>query len=187
MALVFKLDRSLESCWPVELRPVGEGSFEKETFESWWARNQSRLSHLPSDLCEQWIYKHWTNSPFDFLPLESLTWERQTWGGEELLRSIYRAWGGDLHPEFDYRTFQRKGGNDRHPTARALDVGTWDYPMVLLSTPHGVVDFGEVRPKVRLVIVEGHQRHRYLNALHVLNRPPMGPHEVIVLKSTLIS
>lgn len=55
--------------------------------------------------------------------------------------------------------------------------------MVLLSTPNGIVVGGQVLPQVRLVIVEGHQRHRYLNALHALGMAPSGPHEVLILSS----
>jgi len=186
MTAAFDLDHVRDPAWPEALRPVGEATAEKEPFAEWWARNGEYLAHLPSDLCEQWIYRHWLNSPFSFLPLEDLAWERRVWDGAELLRSICRAWGGELHPQFDYETFQRNGGDDRHATAVALDGGTWDYPMVLLATPHGVVNEGETRSDVQLVIVEGHQRHRYLNALHALGRPPAGPHETIVLNSPLI-
>lgn len=179
------LDHVPPSVWPKALRPIGESTLDKEPFEPWWARNRQVLKHLPEDLCEQWIYRHWTHSPFSFLPIEDLTWERRHWDGAQLLASLHRAWGGELHPQFDYDTFQRRGGADRHATAIALDHGTWDYPMVLLSTPCGVVDGGEVLPDVRLVIVEGHQRHRYLNALHALGRPPAGPHETIILSTPL--
>lgn len=57
--------------------------------------------------------------------------------------------------------------------------------MVLLSTPFGVIDSGELLPDLRLVIVEGHQRYRYLNALHVLGRAPALPHETIILSTRL--
>lgn len=63
------------------------------------------LVHLPEDLCEQWIYRHWTYSPFSFLPLDGLAWERRLWSGEQLLASIHRAWGGELHPQFDFDTY----------------------------------------------------------------------------------
>lgn len=181
----FDLDHVPPTAWPESLRPVGESTHEKETFDTWWGRNRPVLAHLPEDLCEQWVYKHWTYSPFSFLPLDTLAWERRLWTGDQLLASIYRAWGGELHPQFDYDTFQRRGGANRHPTAVALDSGTWDYPMVLLSTPFGVIDSGEALPDVRLVIVEGHQRHRYLNALHVLGRAPAGSHETIILSTPL--
>lgn len=181
----FNLDHLPGTAWPDVLRPLGENTLDKESIASWWQRNRRALAHLPEDLCEQWIYRHWTHSPFDFFPLDSLIWEHQSWSGETLLKSIYRAGGGELKPQFDYDTFQRRGGDDRHATARALDSGTWDYPMILLATPYGVIDRGEVRPDVRLVIVEGHQRHRYLNALHALGRSPSGLHEVIVISTPL--
>lgn len=172
--------------WARHLAPHGDGTFEKEPFPEWWSRNQNELSHLPPEHCEQWIYRHWNHSAFAFLPLETLRWERRTCGGQELLNSIYRAFGGELHPQFDYETFQRRGGDDRHRTATALDNGTWDYPMLLLSTPNGIVDMEQEHRDVRLVIVEGHQRHRYLNALHALGRPPTGPHDVLVLSSPFV-
>lgn len=175
------LDGKLEFCWPKIFRPCGESTLDKEPFDIWWNRNRRLLSHLPADLCEQWVYRHWAHSPFGFLPLDTLQWKREKWEGAALLSKVYRAWGGDLSPQFDYDTFQRQGGDDRHQTAIALDAGTWDYPMVVLSTPYGVRNSGKEHLGVRFVIVEGHQRHRYLNALHFLGRPPTGPHEVIIL------
>lgn len=181
----FDLDHLPATAWPDALRPVGESTHAKEPFDAWWSRNREVLAHLPADLSEQWIYRHWTHSPFSFLPPETLSWERRIWDGEVLLAAIHRAWGGELHPQFDYDTFHGRGGAERHATAVALDQGTWDYPMVLLSTPFGVIDGGARLPDVRLVIVEGHQRHRYLNALHVLGRAPAGPHETIILSTPL--
>ena len=182
---MFQIDQRGDCCWPKELKPIGEGSFDKESFSDWWKRKRSRLPNLPADLCEQWIHRHWTNSPFTFLPLDSLAVKRQRWEGEFLLKSVYRAFGGELAVEFDYDTFQRSGGDNRHQTAKALDSGTWDYPMVLLSTPAGTIDWKTPLPDVRFVIVEGHQRHRYLNALHGLGKAPLGPHEVLILSSPI--
>lgn len=188
MGRPFDLDLHRETSWPTGLKPIGEGGYidEKETFEAWWERHKATLHNLPPDLCEQWIYKHWEHSFFSFIPLDTLTFTRERWDGDRLLSSIYRASGDGLDPEYDYEVFQRDGGEDRHQTAKALDNGTWDYPMVLLSTPYGVVNMGEERRDVRLVIVEGHQRHRYLNALHKRGTPPEGPHEVIIIFSPLV-
>ncbi|MGE6695720.1 MAG: hypothetical protein BVN33_14310 [Proteobacteria bacterium ST_bin13] len=177
------LDVHREPVWPEHLRPVGEGSFDKEDFATWWARHGAELGHLHPQLCEQWIHRHWTYSRFAWIPLGSLRWRLETMTGEAILGSIRREYGGELHPEFDYKTFARDDYLGRHQTAIALDSGTWDYPMVLLSTPNGVVSGGEDLADVRLVLVEGHQRHRYLNALHVRATPPAGPHLVFILDS----
>lgn len=188
MKSLLNLDVHRASAWPQRLRPrEDEDALFKEDFSDWWRRNYPSIAHLPQDLCEQWIYKHWEHSPFSWVPIEDLTYSRQSWSGQEVLKRAYRAFGGELDPEYDYKTFQRKGGEDRTPTALALDEGTWDYPLVLLSTPTGVRDLGEDRPLVRFVIVEGHQRHRYLNALHALDKPPTGPHAVIVLSSPSVA
>ena len=95
--------------WPDHLRPFGEGGADKESFSNWWSRNREELAHLPPDLCEQWIFRHWQHSPFTFLSLGGLSWERRTYDGDDLLRSVYRAFGGDLEPQFDYEAFQRGG------------------------------------------------------------------------------
>lgn len=97
------------SVWPEHLRPRGEDTIEKETFDCWWSRNGAELAHLPSVLCEQWIHRHWTHSPFSFLPLQTLAWLKRSLGGEELLGSVYRAFAGELNPQFDYETFHRRG------------------------------------------------------------------------------
>ncbi len=189
MTAAFDLDRTPATSWPADLEPIGENSFYKEPFDVWWARHRERLGHLPPDLAEQWIHRHWLHSPFSFLPLDTLGWERRAWNGDMLLASIHRAWGGGnagLNPEFDYRAFQGKGGDDRLQTARELDAGSWVMPIVLLATPSGIVSNDQLLPDVRLVLVEGHQRHRYLNALDALRRSPAGPHETIILHSPLV-
>lgn len=184
----FDLDHVGPAAWPEHLKPRGEGdgTFNKQSFENWWQCHSAELAHLPPDLLEQWVHRHWMHSPFTFLPLDTLKCQRQSWSGEEVLGRVHRAWGGELHPQSDYDTFQRQGGDTRLRTARSLDGGTWDFPMVVLSTPNGVIDGGELRAGVRFVILEGHQRHRYLNALHYLGRPPAGPHEVLVISSPIV-
>ncbi len=169
--------------WPNEFRPVGESSLDKESFEAWWARNRERLRHLHEQIAEQWIYRHWTYSHFSFLPLDALSWRLETWESADIVREVVR-YGHErtpYSPEFDYQTFQRGGGSDRHPTARALDGGTWDYPIIVLETPDGFIDAGRDLPDARFVLVEGHQRMRYLNALLRRGHTPLGPHQLFVL------
>lgn len=112
----FDLDHLPDMRWSDDLRPVGEATSNKEAFAHWWQRNRD-LHHLPEDLCEQWIYRHWVNSPFSFIPLDTLHWQRAAWSDERVLSSIYRAWGGELQPQFDHNAFQRRGSDDRLQTA----------------------------------------------------------------------
>jgi hypothetical protein len=170
--------------WPDELRPTGEGSHDKEPFDPWWKRHGVRLAHLHVQIAEQWIYRHWTHSHFSFLPIDALSWRSELWESAQIVSDVVR-YGHDrtpYNPDFDYKTFQRRGGEDRHATARALDQGTWDYPIVVLETPDGFIDAGRDRPDARFVLIEGHQRMRYLSALLQRRHSPLGPHELFILR-----
>jgi hypothetical protein len=45
-------------------------------------------------------------------------------------------------------------------------TGTWDYPIVVMETPDGISGWGQSWPDLRFLLIEGHSRFRYLNALH---------------------
>jgi hypothetical protein len=180
--------------WPADLQPIGDNSADKEPFSNWWNRNQPTIGHLHPQLAEQWIYRHWDYTEFAFLPLDTLSWELREMEGKEILKDVRREISKQLDPEFDYEQFQGMHGFPKAQTARELDKGTWDYPIVALATPSGWVtrryehphDFVAL-PDERLMLLEGHQRHRYLNSLHHRGTPPKGPHRVFVVKSPVVS
>ena len=60
--------------WDSVLQPVGEGTGEKEPFDTWWERNAVRLGSLHSRIAEQWVHRHWQNSPFCHLDLNRISW-----------------------------------------------------------------------------------------------------------------
>lgn len=155
------------SPWPDELRPEGYDTFQKESFARWWARVGQQLAHLHPTLCEQWLHKHWQQSPAAFLPLERLSWRLDRMTTAAIVEQVHREWARTLNTEHDFKTFHRDGV-DKHPTARALDLGAWDYPIIVLETPEGIRNRHEELPGVRLMLVEGHQRHRYLVARYRL-------------------
>jgi len=64
------------STWDESLELVGEGTFGKEPFEEWWARNQARIANLDRAVVEQWVYRHWHHSPFRRLPRTSASARR---------------------------------------------------------------------------------------------------------------
>lgn len=179
--------------WPPHLQPIGDNSADKESFAAWWGRNESEIGHLHPQLAEQWVYRHWDYTEFAFLPLETLSWQLRQMEGGEVLANVRREISKQLDPEWDYHQFQGEG-KEKTQTAQELDQGTWAHPIVALSTPSGWVtrsrehphDFIEL-PQERLMLLEGHQRHRYLNALHWRGTPPRGPHQVFVVSSPVVT
>ena len=63
-------------------------------------------------------------------------------------------------------------------------TGTWDYPIVVMYVPNGIIDCDGEHPEVRHFLVEGHSRVRYLNAL-TQHGKPLSEHEVYVLSETV--
>lgn len=173
--------------WPDHLKPVGEGTVHKEDFSPWWERHGEELAHLHPQLVEQWVHRHWGGTDFAFLPLETLTWKLLLMDSDEILRTVRREISRELHPEFDYDQLQGLLAFEKSQTAVELDNGTWHLPIVALSTPSGWRARRGNLPDERLMLVEGHQRHRYLNALHAKGIAPKGPHQVFVISSPLVA
>jgi hypothetical protein len=114
-------------------------------------------------IAEQWVYKHWTQSPYRNLPLEHLVWRQESWKTRRILNEVLvRPQVGELQPSFDYDQFH---GKHFEPGLTMDRTRTWNYPIVILETPNGVRTKTCLRPEVRYCLIEGHQRFRYLNAL----------------------
>lgn len=155
-----------EEIWPECLMQVGYGGhlYELESYDDWYERTAVQLNHLHPEICEQWIFRHWIHSPFSFIPLDGLTWVEERWSPAKFLNLVGILGSDPFAPDFDFEVFQGYEG-DRLPTALALDNGEWDYAPILIETPNGFInEVGQKSPEPYLLI-EGHQRRRYLNAL----------------------
>jgi hypothetical protein len=168
--------------WDEALKPIGEGTFDKKPFADWWERNQKNLTNLDPLIAEQWIYRHWSLSYTSFLRLKLMTWCLAAWPSAQILRNVHLEFGTPMEPDLNYRVFNCEGAFGPLPTARALNQGTWDIPLLALETPNGIRSAHGEMPEVRFVVAEGSKRMRYLNALRHRGAAP-GPHELFILES----
>lgn len=168
------LDIDSGDVWEERLKPVGEATWEKEPFSSWWSRHSAEFPQLDSQVLEQWVYRHWHHSPFCQLPLERLRSRRELWSTERILKDVYND---DIkNPEHDFEAL-----SDAHTGRVMLATGTWDYPMLILSTPDGFKDWRGEHPDARFRLIEGHLRFRFLNVL--FQRKEGRPrHEVLIVE-----
>lgn len=134
-------------------------------------------------IAEQWIHRHFRETYFRFIPLETLAWRRESWSAEEILRRVHLERDA-LDPKRDFKVF-----NDGK-LQTALDFNehqTWSMPPVVLETPKGVVTWSEEPlTDVRYVLVEGHKRLRYLAGALDAGRGG-GPHDLFILQSPIAS
>lgn len=168
------------------MRPIGEGDFEKESFESWWQRFGGRLANLEQRIAEQWVYRHWAHSYTAFLELEPITWRLESWPGDRILAEVHLEYGGPMDAEHDFRAFNGHRGRSPISTARAMNEGTWDMPLLALETPSGIVSSDGDLPDVRFVVAEGSKRMRYLNALRHRGDGE-GPHNLFIMTTPQVT
>ncbi|MAM09695.1 MAG: hypothetical protein CML23_04385 [Rhizobiaceae bacterium] len=156
-----------EDCvWDHDLEPKGYGDLKVEDFGSWWERNGHKLKHLPRSLAEQWIYRHWTDSVASFIPIEELTCCEEIWPADDFVTKVGTVRGKEaLNPEHDFEVFNGQKTGEKLLTAKALDSGHWDFPLVVLETLGGFTDCMGDHIETDYFLVEGHKRRRYLNAL----------------------
>lgn len=177
---MFDLHSNKNPNWPESLAPIGEGGHNKESFEDWWERNSTGLSNLHPDIAEQWVYRHWHYSPYSFIDLHNLKWELKDWTTEQIIDAVYNE-RCQFNAEHDHKVFNRF---DSNPTSGPMNAtGTWDYPIVVMHVPHGIIDCDGEHPEVRHFLIEGHSRVRYLNALTEYGSP-LGEHKVYVIAET---
>ncbi|WP_282094215.1 hypothetical protein [Epibacterium ulvae] len=153
--------------WANHLEPLGSGDHTKEDFQTWWERNNGELNHLPQNLVEQWIYRHWKQSIASFVPIKTLTCREEKWPPKDCIDKVGTIRGNEpLNPEDDFKMFCKKTNEGKlSPTAEALNQGQWDFPLVVLETPDGFIDKIGEHITTDYFLVEGHKRRRYLNAL----------------------
>lgn len=164
------------------MRPVGHDEDEKETFQAWWQRWDGRLANLEPRIAEQWIYRHWCRSYMAFLELKPITWSEEVWSGDQILANVHMEFGGPMDPIWDFDQFNGARGLGPISTARAMNTGTWDMPLLVLKTPNGLHSAEGELHEVRFVVAEGSKRMRYLNALRHRGEGA-GPHALLVLST----
>lgn len=164
-----------------QFRPIGEDTFDQETFDSWWERHQADLGDLHPQVCEQWIYRHWRGTRHRWLDPRQLTSRHEVFETDAFLAAVHLHWGGPAQAEFDYEVFRADKPNAL-PTAAPQNWtgGTWTIMPVLLETPEGVKFHDAEYPDTRYLVVEGSKRYRWLNAL-AHRGDPTGPHLCYVL------
>lgn len=172
--------------WDPNLTPQGYGGLKVESYADWEERIGHNISNLHPEIREQWVHRHWTQSRMAFLPLETLTWREERWAPEKFLSEV-KTWRGNeaLDPEHDYNAFARPEMGGKHPTAVALDQGEWDYAPPVLCTPNGFIDTLGTVIDANYLLVEGHCRRRYLNAL-IERGQALEDQRVFVMESPMV-
>jgi hypothetical protein len=146
----------------MRLRPhVGQSGSDVEPFGEWWPRVREQLPHVPEDVAEHWVHRNFNDTPYAFLPLDRLRFERQPWSTDQLNAVRFGShWGN--RPDLG----KLDGAEERNdPLAcMMIEAGTWPAPVLVLDNRDGQKETGG-EPMSRWHLIEGHLRLTYLRGL----------------------
>ena len=153
--------------WPQHLAPKGDASngVVHESFLDWWSRCKYALANLDSMICEQWVHRHWFCSPHRYIKLEELGWRSEIWSASEFLENVGSSTDDGLRDRSQLAEYYDPKTHQPHQSAQALEKGSWDFPPIVLGTPHGFVDQYKRRISLPYLLIEGHLRYGCLKAL----------------------
>jgi hypothetical protein len=152
--------------WPGfdDIAPCVEGS-EKEPFPDWFARVNGRIPNVPLCVAEQWIHRHWDgHSPYEWLPLGSLNFRRESWSIDDFLRvqagDRWGPLGKWVHDDEQTRRLRALSWvwKDMHTW------GTWPAPIIVLDNQNELVSPWD-GPLTRWHLLEGHCRSETMHCL----------------------
>ncbi|GEM_PF-2826217 len=71
--------------YPDDLAPDFEDSGAVATpFHEWWARVQGRFPNVPEEVARDWLHRHWSHSPFGWLPSANYQFQLAEWPREQI-------------------------------------------------------------------------------------------------------
>lgn len=148
--------------------PINWGTFDVEPFDSYINRWPAALGHVPRDVIETWVYRHWGDFQA-WLPLKPLCWQyyEKSMSNDEILSISHVSdwpktleyWGNDLIDG----SMRKNTWLGRH----MLKEGTTPAPIIVAQNASRFMhprehDERMVEP---YQLIEGHLRLAYLQAM----------------------
>lgn len=152
--------------YPAELAPYEPAPFEKEAFSHWWSRVGNSFPSVPPNVARQWIWRHWGQSTFGWLPSAGAEFSLVSWSPADIAalcvgtRDDYVAWGEKLLRE-------HASGPLRYWVAAVMARRRmWPVPPIVLNY-NGVMPLGGMTdcPLSTYVLLEGNRRTAIAKAL----------------------
>ena len=157
--------------WPDRLKPYEnpDEPFSKEPFDKYWKRAKTLVGRLDSQVIEQWIYRHWTQSPYSYICLDDLTSRLETWSTDDILAVLTRLNSQDDEAEIEAGE-DYFGAWSSEPKETMERTGTWNIPPIILANAPGFLELDGTLVKQKHCLIEGHNRFRYLNYMNSRGR-----------------
>lgn len=140
------------------LKPVGDGTFDKESFEEYKKRAAPLLPNFPECALENWIYRHYADiDDYAFLGFEKMLFKEELWSKDEIYDNI-KSYDDETIDSLGYQIYER---HDKTWLQKyMLKHKTWNAPIIVFqNTTHP--DMGKPYH-----LLEGHLRLNYFRTIY---------------------
>ncbi len=153
--------------YPIHLAPEFEESGAVATsFEDCWPRVQPSFPHVPEEVARDWLHRHWSHSPFGWLPSADYRFELVEWPCGRLLE-ILTGWS-NFSPNpteaIEHGRYLAIEHRNRHGYILAdymIEHRTFPVPPIILANGDGHLASSVGAPypyPPGFILVEGHRR-----------------------------
>ena len=172
--------------YPAELSPLSEDHETKTPFAEWWAEVEASFPTVPVDVAEQWLHRHWGNSPYGYLKSRDYGFELQRWPADRLakIRTNQTDYAADNEPERAHGLWLCDVDSRRYPYWLAdFMVAEHDFPVpiIVLDNRDGHIPAKPKRGSFprravlppEFILIEGHKR--FAIALYLISIDAFAP------------
>lgn len=151
--------------YPEELAPeFDEGGGVATPFEEWWARVRAHFPKVPEEVAREWLHRHWSHSPYEWLRSSFYDFSLVEWASSDL-STIRSRWcnfedgGASCREHGKYLT-----SIDFYVSRYMMKEGKFPSPIIVLDNRSGHLrqDYFNVYgvPSIpdAFLLIEGHRR-----------------------------
>lgn len=159
--------------YPAELAPeFDEGGGVATPFPEWWGRVSRAFPHVPEDVAEQWLHRHWKQSPYGWMRSTDYTFQLIDWKSSRLSDIASGA------NDWDFANSLQRGRQlievcaDSWLVRYMLERHNIPRPLIVLDNRLGSVAREKHLPThhknvpAGFVLIEGHTRFELAASLH---------------------
>jgi hypothetical protein len=154
--------------YPDHLIPERFDTWDKEPFQTWWKRAQAHFPNVPRNVARQWIYRHWSQSRYRWLPTSGAVFTLERWQPQQITDikihregdPPYDQWGDHL-----LSLAQRPKGYRYRPSVVMAHRHCWPAPPIVLDHTAPLPFATDDDFPGGYVLVEGNRRTAMAKAL----------------------